>query len=222
MINRNLQKTGTFFLWGTAGLLSLILNIVLFSLMPALVRDVQGKKEGRENFHTVNMIRMKMPEPEVKKTEKKVEPQKNISIKRSLHQKKIELPEFTFEINKKLPDSPVFLPSPPMETLDFSHFGLKNAYEIGEIDGPLVAIAKIPPVYPFRAKRMGIEGWVKVKFLVNNQGLIENLEIIEAVPKNVFDTCTRRCVSAWRFSPGTVEGESVNTWVVTTIRFALE
>lgn len=221
-MNRDLQETKAYFLWGTAGLLSLVLNMVLFSLMPALICDAPGKKEGREDFHVVNMVRIKPPDPERKKPEKKVEPKKITDIKQPLHQKKIELPKFAFEINRKLPGGPTFLPSPPMATLDFSHFGLKGAYEIGEIDGPLVAIAQVPPVYPLRAKTRGIEGWVKVKFLVNNQGLVENLEIIEATPKDVFDTCTRKCVSAWRFSPGTVEGEPVTTRVITTIRFELE
>lgn len=222
MMNRDLQETKAYFLWGTAGLLSLVLNMVLFSLMPALICDAPGKKEGREDFQVVNMVRIKPPDPEVKKPEKKVEPKKITDIKQPLHQKKIELPKVAFEINRKLPGGPAFLPSPPMATLDFSHFGLKGAYEIGEIDGPLVAIAQVPPVYPLRAKTRGIEGWVKVKFLVNNQGLVENLEIIEAAPKDIFDTCTRKCVSAWRFSPGTVEGEPVTTRVITTIRFELE
>jgi len=222
MMNRDLQETKAYFLWGTAGLLSLVLNMVLFSLMPALICDAPGKKEGREDFQVVNMVRIKPPDPEVKKPEKKVEPKKITDIKQPLHQKKIELPKVAFEINRKLPGGPAFLPSPPMATLDFSHFGLKGAYEIGEIDGPLVAIAQVPPVYPLRAKTRGIEGWVKVKFLVNKQGLVENLEIIEAAPKDIFDTCTRKCVSAWRFSPGTVEGEPVTTRVITTIRFELE
>lgn len=222
MMNRDLQETKAYFLWGTAGLLSLVLNMVLFSLMPALICDAPGKKEGREDFQVVNMVRIKPPDPELKKPEKKVEPKKITDIKQPLHQKKIELPKVAFEINRKLPGGPAFLPSPPMATLDFSHFGLKGAYEIGEIDGPLVAIAQVPPVYPLRAKTRGIEGWVKVKFLVNKQGLVENLEIIEAAPKDIFDTCTRKCVSAWRFSPGTVEGEPVTTRVITTIRFELE
>lgn len=221
-MNRDLQETKAYFLWGTAGLLSLVLNMVLFSLMPALICDAPGKKEGREDFQVVNMVRIKPPDPELKKPEKKVEPKKITDIKQPLHQKKIELPKVAFEINRKLPGGPAFLPSPPMATLDFSHFGLKGAYEIGEIDGPLVAIAQVPPVYPLRAKTRGIEGWVKVKFLVNKQGLVENLEIIEAAPKDIFDTCTRKCVSAWRFSPGTVEGEPVTTRVITTIRFELE
>ena len=73
-----------------------------------------------------------------------------------------------------------------------------------------------------RAKSMGIEGWVKVKFMVNQKGLIENIRIVKAVPKGVFEKCVKRCLSAWRFSPGTVEGETVNTQVMTTIRFNLE
>jgi protein TonB len=31
-----------------------------------------------------------------------------------------------------------------------------------------------------------------------------------------------RCVSGWRFKPGTVEGMPVKAWAETTIRFKLE
>jgi len=89
MINRNLQEPGTFFLWGP-GLLSLVLNMVLFSLMPALICDAPEKTEYRENSCVVNMIRIKPPDPERKKPEKKVEPKNITDIKQPLHQKKIE------------------------------------------------------------------------------------------------------------------------------------
>ncbi len=62
-----------------------------------------------------------------------------------------------------------------------------------------------------------------VHLLVENlYYLVDQIEIIEAEPKQVFDESVIRCVSSWRFAPGEVRGEPVKTRVQTTIRFKLE
>jgi protein TonB len=61
-----------------------------------------------------------------------------------------------------------------------------------------------------------------VKFVVNEQGRIENVYIIKAQPSGVFDASVMRCLSGWRFKPGTVDGLPVKVWAETTIRFELE
>ncbi len=63
---------------------------------------------------------------------------------------------------------------------------------------------------------------MKVKILVTEQGLVNKVEILEAKPKDVFEQSVIRCISSWRFSPGTVQGVPVKTWVITKIRFELE
>jgi protein TonB len=80
---------------------------------------------------------------------------------------------------------------------------------------------RIPPIYPIQAKRRGIEGWVKVTFLVNQQGLVEKIKIVDSHPTGVFDQSAIRSVSTWRFNPGTVEGVAVNTWATQTLKFEL-
>ena len=219
-----LSKKRSLFLWfaGIAG--SLVFNIFLFSVMPSLVGKSSLKRVQDDMYLSVNMVRIKPPrKPPPEKQKKKIEPKtKLLSVKKPLFHKKIKIEKIPFEINAKLPSGPLTLTSPPAVQFDFSGIGLKDFYEIGEIDGTLVPIVQVQPVYPMRAKSMGIEGWVKVKFLVNRKGLVENIKIVKAVPEGVFEKCVKRCLSAWRFSPGTVEGETVNTQVVTTIRFSLE
>ncbi len=219
-----LSKKRSLFLWfaGIAG--SLVFNIFLFSIMPSLVSNSSLKRGQDDMYLSLNMLRIKPPrKPPPEKQEKKIEPKvKKLSIKKSFSHKKRKIEKIPFEINAKLPSGPVALTSPPAAKFDFSDIGLKDFYEIGEIDGTLVPIVQIQPVYPMRAKSMGIEGWVKVKFLVNQKGLVENIRIVKAVPEGLFEKCVKRCLSAWRFSPGTVEGETVNTQVITTIRFNLE
>ncbi len=215
-------------LWAGAALFSLILNIALFGLMPNLISDVPDMLENTDLIQMVNVVRVKRPETPVKKKKIKKEIEKKIpkevtALKKTLQQKQVlRMKQLPFEINPKIPVVPGTLPSPPMENIALQGPGLKGAYKIGEIDGPLTPLAQAPPVYPLRAKRLGIEGWVNVKFIVNEQGSVDGIEILKANPEKIFEQSVIRCVTSWRFAPGTIEGVPVKTQVLTTIRFELE
>ena len=99
---------------------------------------------------------------------------------------------------------------------------LETHYTMGELDSPLTPLVKIPPIYPIRASRRGIEGAVTVRFLVTKDGTVEQISIIDAQPKKIFDQSVISCISHWKFKPGTVEGIPVATLAQTTIRFKLE
>lgn len=55
------------------------------------------------------------------------------------------------------------------------------------------------PQYPRRALDRKIEGYVIVQFDVNAQGAPENIKIIEAKPKNLFDKETIQAIKTWRY-----------------------
>lgn len=96
-----------------------------------------------------------------------------------------------------------------------------GTYGQGEIDGKLVALKHAQPEYPASARRRNIEGWVKVRFIVNTHGRPEQIKVLSADPKDVFEASVERAVSGWRFRPGTVNGEVVRVLVEQTIRFRL-
>lgn len=98
----------------------------------------------------------------------------------------------------------------------------KGQYTPGELDSPLTPLVKIPPIYPMIATRRGIEGVVTVEFVVNEKGLVERLKIIKSSAGQIFDKSVFNCVSQWKFVPGTVGGNPVNTLARTSIRFKLE
>lgn len=218
----------SFALWTTAMLFSIILNLAFFSLLPGLTSKTPAKPEDTIHFQMVNVVRVKRREippkkKEIKRLKEQEKPQKK-PLRNPLLKKqfKIKTPKIPFEINPKLPAGHGTLPTFPMEMVNLNLSGFKDAYSIGELDGPLTPLVRVPPMYPMIAKRRGIEGWVKVKFLVTEQGGVDRIEILEANPEKIFDQSVVRCVSSWRFSPGKVQGEPVNTWVMTTIRFELE
>jgi protein TonB len=127
-----------------------------------------------------------------------------------------------------LPEPPALPPVstdialPPMEPLAIDASAVPETYAPDELDTPLQPVVRSAPVYPESARRMGVQGWVRVRFLVSKTGLVENVSILEAKPVHVFDHSVVESVGKWRFLPGTVAGVAVNTWVETTIRFKLD
>ncbi len=95
-------------------------------------------------------------------------------------------------------------------------------FTAGQLDGPLTALTKTPPVYPRAAKQRNTEGWIKVKFVVNEQGHVDQVTILDAEPKDVFEQSVLRCMDEWRFKPGTVGGRTVKALVEQTISFKLQ
>jgi protein TonB len=95
-------------------------------------------------------------------------------------------------------------------------------FEAYELDQPPQAIAKIPPVYPYKARERGTEGVVQVKLLVNADGTVGQVIILDARPKGLFEESVMKAVPKWRFNPGVIDGQPVTAWVVTNIRFTLD
>jgi protein TonB len=223
-------EDGNRFMWGAAVLASMLLNIGLFALLPGLVDWSVQRPGDHDRVATVNFIRIKRPEMPPKKPEKmppeleKTEPRK-AAAKKTVIQKDViraRVVPIPFELNPRLPPLPDSLPTPDIKMVSAPPVSLKSIYGIGELDKDLTPLATAPPVYPFRAKRMNIEGWVDVKFLVGENGSVETVEILGAQPSDIFEQSVVQCVSGWRFVPGTVEGVPVKVWVERKIRFVLE
>lgn len=100
--------------------------------------------------------------------------------------------------------------------------GKDGAFGEGQLDNPLVATNRAPPAYPPAAKRRNIEGWIKIRFMVDEQGKVDHISILAAKPEGVFEQAVQRSVSHWRFKPGKINGTVVKTMVEQTISFKLE
>ncbi|SDU32281.1 energy transducer TonB [Desulfobacula phenolica] len=219
------------FFWGwTLALIgSVLLNITLFGLMPGLIQMVPDKPDALDDIRQIRVIRVKKPTTPPRKKEpekiKKPDPLKKIARSHTtpLKQRPMNLkPRLDFELNPKLPAAPMDLVMPSLEHFSMNGPMLKTHYTMGELDSPITPLVKIPPIYPIRATRRGIEGAVTVQFLVTKNGTVEQISIIDAQPENIFNQSVINCVSHWKFKPGTVEGIPVATLAQTTIRFKLE
>lgn len=214
--------------WWGAALVAGGLNLILFMLMPALLHSNPPRPLTESLIPRVTVIRPRRPEPPPEKVKPPEKPPQKPPVtppkKATVRPLKTQL-RLPFELNPRLPVGPTSLELPPMEGASLgmaTGIGELGGVPVGELDAPLTPLTRIPPLYPMRAKRKGIEGWVKVKFLVDTAGTVGSVTILEARPAEVFDQSARRCVAGWRFKPGTVEGMPVKTWVTQTIRFELE
>ena len=72
------------------------------------------------------------------------------------------------------------------------------------------------------ARRMGYEGLVLLKVLVDVNGRVENLEVVSSSGYAVLDKAAIASVKKWMFEPGTEGGKKKKMWVKIPIRFELE
>ena len=79
-----------------------------------------------------------------------------------------------------------------------------------------------PPDYPLRARRMGYEGLVMLKVLVDVNGRVDDLEVVGSSGYAILDKAASASVKKWMFEPGTEGGKKKKMWVKIPIRFELE
>jgi len=78
------------------------------------------------------------------------------------------------------------------------------------------------PVYPPLARRMGQQGKVMLRVLVNADGTADKVELRMSSGANLLDNAALEAVKRWRFVPARQGSEPVTAWVLVPITFTLE
>jgi protein TonB len=78
-----------------------------------------------------------------------------------------------------------------------------------------------PPVYPPRCLRMGIEGTVRVRVLVGENGRVQEATVGKSSGEAALDDAALEAVRDWRFEPAKRNGVPVRAWAIVPIEFKL-
>lgn len=197
--------------------LALGVNIVLFALLPGM-RTSPRSSDDTIRLHPVTMVRLEKvsptPPPEVPNEPEQKETPPNPRLDLPIDPTPVHTTSApTLKVSPGLPelDTTAFTPSPG-----------DMVFGESQLDKPPMPTHKAAPIYPFRAKRLGISGSVTVKFLVEKDGSVADMEIIRSTPPGVFDKAVLDAVSRWAFNAGEITGEKVKVRVTKTINFDLK
>jgi protein TonB len=189
--------------YAAAGLIAFFITSGLFYLMQALITKASGEL-GEVTSDMVEFVRLKRDsEPEVKKRQlpKKQKPEEpppppDLSLSR------------TKSLDQGLQDMTLSL-------------GLQLALEggpnlgTGVSDSDPVPVVRVNPQYPPRAAERGLEGWVEMSFVISASGKVEDAEVTNSHPGNVFDRAALRAVRRWKYNPQIVDGKPVERHGIT-------
>lgn len=172
----------------------------LFFLMAQLISGGQSltKSDDTENF--IEFVRLKKDD--------------------LVQERKRELPKKPPEPQKPPPPQQMEMaaeqPSQPQMQMDLPKMdtALKGS---GPYLGPggsgggtgVTPIVRLDPEYPRNAAMQGIQGWVRLRFDITAMGTVENVQVVDAQPKRIFDMSAKRALLKWKYRPRVEDGKPV-------------
>ncbi|MCB0355870.1 MAG: TonB family protein [Bdellovibrionales bacterium] len=76
-----------------------------------------------------------------------------------------------------------------------------------------------PIEFPDFAKEEQLSGFVTLSMLVQKDGRVEKVKVVESQPQGVFDNYALQSVQNWIFVPARLKGQKVSVWVKQKIDF---
>ena len=96
--------------------------------------------------------------------------------------------------------------------------GLKDIFDLAQLDRVPEPIAQPAPVFPFDLIKLIERGEVLVEFIVDTNGVPRGVRVVSSTHKG-FEQASIDGVSRWRFRPGMKAGKKVNTRMMVPIVF---
>lgn len=207
-------------------LIAVVLNIAIFILIQQLVSKEHKLDLTLANINLVEFIRVDK-EPEPPKPEQEIEeiqppppeqepPPPEIfepQIKNA-QPTKMDLPLPKINLPSSLSGTPYLGDS--MKSIGPGKSGRPN------FDNNVVPTLRVPPVYPMRALRSGIEGVVTVEFTIAVDGSVKNTVIVKSTPPEIFDSAVLKAIKKWKYAPDIVNGIPVEKRARQDVKFKLK
>lgn len=96
-----------------------------------------------------------------------------------------------------------------------------KVYQAHEVKAP-VLLHKVEPRYPQIASRTGLTATVVVRCIIDKNGRVRDAEVVVPAPFATFDAAVLDAIQHWRFTPGAVRGQAVDSYFNLTVRFSVK
>ncbi|MDF1584607.1 MAG: energy transducer TonB [Methyloprofundus sp.] len=192
-------------------------SFLAFGLIVVMNNWQSGPEQDKTPSSTqVDVVKQVKPKPkkELEKPKPKPKP------------KKMRAPVPFKGLNTALSGIDLGLPGLMGEDLNAVNGGLLGGTQAAVMTDDLVDVAPKPKSrsafkYPASAKKKGITGYVLLSLLIDTQGNVEQVEVLESSPPGVFDDVVTNAIRSWQFEPALYQGKSVKVWAKQKIRFDL-
>jgi periplasmic protein TonB len=91
-----------------------------------------------------------------------------------------------------------------------------------KIDTSVVPTLRVPPIYPLRALRSGIQGVVTVEFTIAIDGSVKDAVVVKSKPPKIFDSAVLKAISKWKYNPDIVNGNPIEKRARQDVKFKLK
>jgi periplasmic protein TonB len=228
-------------------LVGVLVTLGLFWLMQFMITESSTPIEKTQSLKRVEFVRLKRepPPPEKKKRPKKPEkveavkepPKKKIQ-KKPTPKKRLAKPVKKRVVPAEAPRTKAAGSGAPIHaqknlTREGGLTADRRAKAKTTKPGPtvparvkasrgLVPLLRVPPKYPRRAAQRGVEGWVKVQFVITVTGRVKDAKVVGSSPSGVFDRAALKAISKWKFKPKVIKGQRVEQLAVQKLQFKLK
>lgn len=110
--------------------------------------------------------------------------------------------------------------SPPGAVAGGTGTGSGNPSEPPQVEN-LKVLRITPPIYPPRCLRAGIEGTVRLRVLVGENGRVQEATVYRSSEDSGLDRAALEAVQDWLFAPAARGGVPMRAWVIVPITFKL-
>jgi protein TonB len=93
--------------------------------------------------------------------------------------------------------------------------------DAGEIDTAPVSLSRKLPVYSMQARQLRLQGTVVMRVLVNEQGTVDDVVLVEGVNGADLNNAAIRAAKSWTYRPATKDGVPVKVWKTEQIVFKI-
>jgi protein TonB len=200
-----------------AGAVSMLFGLVLVFGLILVMNHYMGKIEKSPPQEVTEIALAREIKPEPKKEIKKVEPKK--------------------QVNRPQTPAPFKGLDTALSGIDLGLLGLDGGQRdlddnlLGKTGNVIMTadLVDVPPKpvtrgsfkYPPAAKKNGVRGYVVLSVLVEKDGSVNQVQVLESSPSGIFDAAAMQGIRSWHFEPAKYKGDTVKVWAKQKIRFDL-